>query len=327
MNQAATAVWPEGIIQVKVPLPFSLKWVNSYLVPGQQGYTLIDPGLHTPDAVLAWNAALKAHEIAYEQIHTIMLTHQHPDHYGLAGWFQQRTAAPVLMSEQSHAYAVRLWGNDDSFSLELTDLYARHGMPAEVLNAIAPHLAAFRERVSPQPEITYISAGDMLQMGNRSWLAIDAPGHARGQLCLYDSAERRMFCGDQVLPDITPNVSVVPREDGDPLQQFLDSLVHLRSYEVELAFPGHRDPFTRFDDRAAELLLHHERRLAQIASLLEAEPCSGYDLCQRLFGARISGNTHNLRFAMSETLAHLFHLENRGQIHSRTRNGMIIFTS
>ncbi|GGD73950.1 MBL fold metallo-hydrolase [Paenibacillus nasutitermitis] len=325
MNGAVTAGWPEGMIQVKVPLPFSLKWVNSYLLPGEDGYTLIDPGLHTPDAVNTWREALVAHGIDYKDIGLILLTHQHPDHYGLAGWFQQRTDAPVLISRRSHSYALRLWGEDDRFALELTGLYALHGMPGGVLETIGPHLAGFREMVTPQPEVSYMAAGETLRLGNMDWLTIDAPGHANGQLCLYNAKRRWMFCGDQVLPDITPNVSVVPGEDGDPLQQFLDSLAHLQTYEVELAFPGHRDPFTGFHTRITELLRHHERRLAEIIHLLVTQPCSGYELCQRLFGERIAGNAHQLRFAMSETLAHLFHLENRRQIHRHTRKGYVVF--
>ncbi len=44
------AVHTDEITQVKVPPPFPLRWVNAYLVRGSQGYTVIDPGLHTPDA-------------------------------------------------------------------------------------------------------------------------------------------------------------------------------------------------------------------------------------------------------------------------------------
>ncbi|MCQ6558533.1 MBL fold metallo-hydrolase [Paenibacillus mendelii] len=322
---SAVKEWPGGILQVKVPLPFSLKWVNSYLIADREGYTLLDPGLHTSEAVELWTYLFRERDIPFGAIHTIILTHQHPDHYGLSGWFQQRSGAPVYLSAQSHAYALRLWGSDRSFAADLTELYARHGMPEPLLDDIIIHLEQFVARVSPQPEVTYLEAGSTIRFGGLDWQTIDAPGHARGQLCLYAPERRLMICGDQVLPDITPNVSIVPGEDEDPLQCFIDSLNELRHYEVELAFPGHRAPFNDFRGRIDELIAHHKRRLDAIVELLRETPGTGYDMCMRLFGERISGNTHHLRFAMSETLAHLIHLERAGQIKSDLRGDYITY--
>lgn len=310
---------------MRVPLPFSLKWVNSYLLRDGRGYTLIDPGLHTPEAVEAWEGGMAAHGIGYPEIHTIILTHQHPDHYGLAGWFQARSGAPVLMSAESHAYAQRLWGADGgaAFADELTALYALHGMPPEVVATMRPHLDGFIAKVSPQPEVQYITAGQVFRMAETDWQSIDAPGHAGGQLCFYAPAKRWMLCGDQVLPTITPNISVVPGEDDRQLERFLASLRELAGYDVELAFPGHREPFERFGERAAELAAHHERRLANIADMLRESPGSAYSVCMRLFGERIAGDAHHMRFAMSETLAHVYHLEHRNVIAGRVRNGIV----
>ena len=137
---------------------------------------------------------------------------------------------------------------------------------------------------------------------------IDAPGHAQGQLCFYQADTAMMICGDQVLPDITPNISLVPGESADPLQLFLASLDELAEYRVELAFPGHRDPFSDFAGRIKEIIQHHQRRLQQIREWLQ-QPASAYSLCVMMFGERINGNIHNLRFGMSEMLAHLKHLE------------------
>ncbi|TYP71147.1 MBL fold metallo-hydrolase [Paenibacillus methanolicus] len=306
--------WPGGIMQVKIPLPFSLKWVNSYLVPDEGGYTLIDPGLRTEESEAAWARTMEAIGIRFADIRQIVLTHQHPDHYGLAGWFQQRTGAPVRMSRQSHAYARRLWGDDRAFNGELIGLFARHGMPEPLREAVASHLESFAERVSPQPEVTYLEAGARLRMGGAEWVAIDAPGHARGQLCLYAEEAGWMICGDQVLPDITPNISVVPGEDADPLARFLDSLAELGAYEVKLAFPGHRDPFADFGGRIQAIAAHHERRLVRIEELAASGTQTGYAICEALFGPRIAGNAHNLRFAMAETLAHLVYLERSGRL-------------
>jgi glyoxylase-like metal-dependent hydrolase (beta-lactamase superfamily II) len=311
-TESAATLHEDGWIRVKVPLPFSLRYVNAYLIPGEEGYTLVDPGLRTSVAEEVWMETLRRHGIAMQDITRIILTHQHPDHYGLAGWFQVRTSAPVYMSERSHAYARRLWGEGRTFAADLTALYARHGMPKALLDTMEPHLESFVDKVEPQPSVTYIRGGDTLAFGGGEWEMIPADGHASGQLCFYQAAKRIMLCGDQVLPDITPNVSVVPGEPTDVLRQFLDSLEQLSKYDVRMAFPGHRDPFADWRGRIAELTAHHVRRLDQMADLL-VTPTTAYEVCTATFGQRIAGNAHNLRFAMSETLAHLEHLVLEGR--------------
>ncbi len=319
----AATLWPGDILQVKVPLPFSLKWVNSYLLKDERGCTLIDPGLNTPEARGTWADVMAGYQIRYEHIHTIILTHQHPDHYGLAGWFQGKSGAPVLISKESYAYTQRLWGENRTFAADLTALYSLHGTPAELLGQIETHLESFVEKVSPQPEVTFIEAEQTIRIGGLNYEAIAAPGHARGQLCFYSREKRWIFCGDQVLPDITPNISIVPGEECDPLQQFLDNLTQLRGYEVDLAFPGHRDPFSAFGVRITEIIDHHLRRLDTMHNLLAEKSYTGFAMCEKLFGARIAGNSHQFRFAMSETLAHLYYLENNKRIWRTEHSGVI----
>lgn len=322
-----SASWQEGWLQVKVPVPFSLKWVNSYLIPEQQGYTLIDPGLRTDEAINVWDAVLLRHGLHWKDITRIVLTHQHPDHYGLAGYVQERSGAPVFMTRGAHAYAISLWGEGSVFSQQLQSLYAEHGMPAALRAAIAENLETFVNMVSPQPEVTYFEAGSHMMLGGLSWLLIDAPGHANGQLCFYQKERQWMICGDQVLPDISPNVSFVPGEEGNPLKAFLNSLHELGQYGVKLAFPGHRDPFTDFQGRIAELRQHHEQRLDKMAAMLAEEPRSAYDVCEALFGSRLNGNAHQWRFAMSETLAHLVYLERNARITSVSVDGVYQYSA
>lgn len=313
--------WPGGWLQVKVPLPFALRWVNSYLIPDNRGYTLIDPGLHTPEAIQLWESVMDERGIAYPSIHTIIVTHQHPDHYGLAGWWQQRCGAPVRMSAAARTYTEQLWGQNQDFAERLGALYAKHGMPGPQLVGIGEHLERFVALVSPQPQLVQaLEAGDVLMLGDQSWDVLDAPGHASGHLCFYQRERKIMLCGDQVLPDITPNISLVPGGEDDPLASFLTSLVELSRLPVEWAFPGHRDPFCDFSERIAQIRAHHERRLAAIEDWL-VEPRNGYEVCQWLFGDRVGSDSHNLRFAMAETLAHLRHLLRLGCIEELKRVG------
>ncbi|GMK38441.1 MBL fold metallo-hydrolase [Paenibacillus sp. CCS19] len=326
---AATNVLDNGWIQVKVPLPFSLKYVNAYLVPEPDGgYTVIDPGLHTPEAIAAWELVLERHGLTFRDIARIVLTHQHPDHYGLAGLFQQRSGAPVWISRASHRYAERMWGTNRPLADQLVETFRLHGMPAELRQGIKDNLESFVPMVTPYPEVTYMEAGQPFRLGGIDWTTIEGNGHAEGQILFYDEASRVIVCGDQVMPGITPNVSVVPGETEDPLEAFIDSLQQLSKLDVALALPGHREPFTDFVGRCEGLIAHHERRLDKMIDLLQEQPeakATGFAMCELLFGSRITLNMHNLRFAMAETLAHLVRLEKQGRVTLLERNGQYIY--
>ncbi|UKS27670.1 MBL fold metallo-hydrolase [Paenibacillus sp. HWE-109] len=300
----------EEITQVKVPLPFPLRWVNAYLIRGEKGYTVIDPGLHTPDAEATWLQVLQERGIGFEHIEQIVLTHHHPDHYGMAGWFQERTGAPVLLSETGLAQVQLLWGAEQPMSALLLTLFARHGFPQDGLDEMTKHMVSFVELVSPQPQVTLLREGPV-RLGNRVYEAIETPGHAAGHLVFYDAEAEVIFCGDHVLPQISPNVSFLPQVEENPLGAYLSSLQEIGRLPVKMAYPGHREPWQGFGARAAELVRHHHERLALMESQLSAS-LSAYDVCRATFGDRLS--IHQMRFALSETIAHLILLEDEGRI-------------
>jgi glyoxylase-like metal-dependent hydrolase (beta-lactamase superfamily II) len=206
-----------------------------------------------------------------------------------------------------------LWGESSTYADELRAHFAIHGMPDELTLDIKNNLEGFVRQVSPQPEVTYLKAGGTIRLGGTEWQMIDAPGHAFGQLCFYEPNKEIMICGDQVLPHITPNIAFNPGEEEDPLGCFLNSLDELLGYKVKLAFPGHREPFDDFINRIFEIKEHHKRRLSKMWEMLR-EPSSAFEVCEHLFGGHLKTNPHNLRFAMSETIAHLHYLEKRGKV-------------
>lgn len=306
-----------GWLQVKVPLPFSLKWVNSYLIADEQGWTLIDPGLRTDDTIDFWVDTLAVCGIDWGHIKAIVLTHHHPDHYGLAGWFQQQTGAAVFLSQVALDCAERLWADNETFSQELTDAFLQHGLALELTEEMRGHMQSFRAKVSPQPQpqlINILQAGQLFRMGGLDWEMIGGAGHAPGHLSFYNHDSGMLICGDQVLPDISPNIGWMPGADPDPLGSYLSSLQGMLPLEVSMAYPGHRNPFQPFKKRIEELLEHHERRLLEMVELFGNEDKSAFEICELLFSTRLRGNAHQLRFALAETIAHILQLEKRGLV-------------
>jgi glyoxylase-like metal-dependent hydrolase (beta-lactamase superfamily II) len=304
----------DTIWQARIPLPFPLRWVNAYLIRDRDGVTILDPGLNTDEAKQAWTAALKHLRVEMRHIRQIVLTHHHPDHFGLAGWFQERSGAPVRISAAGSGQAARLWGPGQPASEAILRQFRENGMDEAMLEQMARHLDSFVPRVTPFPQaVEPLEPGQAVRFDGTAWTAIHTPGHAFGHLMFYQPDSRRLFCGDHVLPRITPNISLIPGVDDDPLGAYLNSLCEMETLDAAIAYPGHRNPFTDFRTRISELLRHHEERLEQMIRALRT-PMTGYALCSLLFGDRLS--VHQLRFALAETLAHLVHLERRGLVRS-----------
>jgi glyoxylase-like metal-dependent hydrolase (beta-lactamase superfamily II) len=313
------------IIQVKAPLPFPLRWVNSYLVRGQRGLTVIDPGLHTAETVLLWEETFKLYGFEFADVEQIVLTHHHPDHYGMAGWFQERSGgAPVWISSAGYAQAQRLWGENQPLTLEIAELFIRHGMDSRLVHEqLVPHMNNFVAWVSPQPEVSFIPLHESFRIGDRMYEPIVTNGHAEGHICFYDGVRKEMFCGDHVLPQISPNVSYIPGGDENPLLSFLTSLELIGRYEVIQAYPGHREPFADFNNRVQELIIHHQDRLNRMAEhLIESKHV--YQLCLDFFGGKLP--IHQMRFAMAETLAHVIYLQKTGRIVEQEREGVLYYS-
>ena len=68
---------PGGIRRVTLPLPTRPGHVHAYLLPGEDGWTVVDTGVGLPDAKETWAREL---EHAGGTVGRIFVTHFHPDH-------------------------------------------------------------------------------------------------------------------------------------------------------------------------------------------------------------------------------------------------------
>jgi len=325
VNIPEITTWEFGISQVKISMSYPLRWVNSYVLHNSSGIVIVDPGPRNSVTEDEWKKALDKLGYTFEDVIGIFVTHHHPDHYGLAGWFQSQCGAQVYMSQRSYDESLLMWGKATNINVKLTLWLQQHGLPDELASQIEKHLLDFIPQVSPTPDITIVERGSYLELGGLSWLVIETGGHAPGHLSLYNEEFGMMMCGDAVLPQISPNVSLIPGSDPEPLYSFMNGLMNLKQYKVNQVFPGHRNPFSTFQKRIDDLLAHHEQRLIEVEKLLMQSPQNGYEICTALFRNKLS--LHQMRFAMCEALAHLQELVRRGKVQSSvsTLDGGIIF--
>lgn len=310
----------EGIYQIRLPLPFPLRIVNCYLLRDESGWTLIDAGLHYAESEAAWQAACATLDIGPRDITRIILTHAHPDHYGMAGHIAALSGAPVLLAPAERTFARRVWEEGEPSYRAVVAWFRSHGMPAELTDAVYEQMAALRVMTQPVAETIPLEPGTQLQIGERRFTAIATPGHSDGHLAFYCADERLLLCGDTVLTKITPNISLWPHGRPNPLADFLRSLEVLGELEVDLALPGHGPLISAFRERLAELRAHHDTRLAIIERAI-GDGATAFAVCTKIFPTE-ELSPHQIRFAMAETLAHLEYLVIAGRLERVQDHGL-----
>ncbi|MDZ4767073.1 MAG: MBL fold metallo-hydrolase [Chloroflexota bacterium] len=330
---------PDDIIQLQIPLPFTLNIVNCYLLRDGDGWTLIDTGLVWEQSISAWEAAFAAHAIRPRDLRRLIVTHHHPDHVGMAGWLQRRARAdggtppPVIMTAHEAALVRDVWidpaaqpANDRD---ALIDAEMRAcAAPPELTAVIRAGIAFTRAMTLPHPltEIETVASGATLQLGTRRLTVSAQSGHSDAQMLLYDADDALIFCADHVLMRITPNIGIWPETAPHPLTRYLASLRELRDWNVRLGLPGHKALITDWRGRIDALLAHHDARLAATMTAVAAGNTTVYDVARVMFDfSRFT--QHDMRFAMVETLAHLDHLAHVGALLAEQVDGVWVYSA
>ncbi len=200
----------EGIFQVQLPLPFPLRIVNCYMLRDGDGWTILDTGINYLDGRVAWQAAFADLEIAPKTIQRIILTHAHPDHFGMAGWLAEQSGAPVQLAPLEQEFVRTAWHAGAANEQAIVDLFQAHGMPTVLAEQVRHSMAETRAMTLPWPTTSAIEPGVSIQIGARSFQVIATPGHSDQHLVFYCAEERLLLCGDAVLIKITPNISLWP---------------------------------------------------------------------------------------------------------------------
>lgn len=305
----------DRILWLRLPLPFRLDHINIYLVDDGDGWAVLDTGIADRASKELWGFFI-SEKLGGRKLTRVIATHYHPDHIGLAGWLAETYDAPLFTTKTTYlqcaAIALRPNGFDDK---PYRDFYLGHGLTTEVAALLATQGEGYARMVAPLPPFfERIMAGDFLRIGGRTFEVVIGDGHAPEQAMLYCADEKLFFGADQVLEQISPNISVWATEPrGDPLGLYLRSLEELKARlpEDTLALPSHNMPFVGVRTRAEQIVSHHERRCAVLLKAAR-EPKSAAELVPALFHRKLSG--FDMSFAFSEVLAHANHLLRDGRL-------------
>lgn len=322
-----------GIFHLSLPMPSPvLSHVNAYLVRGNDECLLIDTGWDTPEAFASLKNQLAEINVKLADISQIVITHIHPDHYGLGGRLKQLSRTKIALHYLEKDFVESRYINMDELLNQLAQWLHINGVPAEELPELLAASTAMVKFVTPvSPDIT-LRGGETIALGSFRFQVIWTPGHSRGHISLYEPVRKVLLCGDHILPNITTNISFHPQSSPNPLNDYLSSLNTLKQLEVSLILPGHEYPFTNFNQRIEQLIQHHQKRNTEILRVLDTKPKTAYQIATKITWLRdINGASWDdlrpwdKRMAVLETLSHLEAMKASGKLDKSTRDEIIYY--
>jgi glyoxylase-like metal-dependent hydrolase (beta-lactamase superfamily II) len=342
-----------GVLRMQLPIQMpGLGHVNAYLLVDDRGAALVDAGLPGPATWTALQDRLKKAQLSVGDIHTVIVTHSHPDHFGTAGRVAKESGAEFVThsafrtwwAPHSHADAKdgdgETDGDGESGGDEVHDVDPEHLSTHNPFRGETPwggtpfrppmkrrlqwklmQAGLGRRAIVPPTPTMRVKHGDVLKLAGREWFAVHTPGHTLDHLCLHDPEGGVLLSGDHVLPTITPHISGLGA-GPDPLAGFFSSLDRVAALPgVETVLPAHGLPFTDLVGRVEAIKSHHLERLDRLGEISAAiGPSTVTEFSHHLFRKARWGS-----MAESETYAHLEHLRLLGKAVREDKDGEAIF--
>lgn len=309
-----------GLWSIPVPIPNNpLRYVLVYALElADAGVAIVDAGWNTEDAWIALTKGLQEAGGSISDVRSVLVTHIHPDHYGLAGRVREETGAWIgLHPADAEMLEARYMKMDDLLA-RMRVFLEDAGVPDTKLPDLNFASMQIRGQVTMAVPDVLFEDGKEVDVPGWDLKAVWTPGHSPGHVCFYSEENQLLLSGDHVLPRITPNIGVHTQQFPNPLGEYLESLLKVQNLGVGEVLPAHEYRFSDLRSRLDEIILHHAHRLQEIERLLAEHPGStAWDISVKLSWSRPWHEIADFmqRAAVGETLAHIVLLEN----HQRVR--------
>jgi glyoxylase-like metal-dependent hydrolase (beta-lactamase superfamily II) len=308
-----------GLWSIPVPIPINpLRYVLVYAFElAGDGVGLVDAGWDTDEAWSALTGGLATLGAGLSDVRAVVVTHIHPDHYGLAGRVREASGAWIGLHPADAALLQERYVDVDGLIAAMRGLLELSGVPAATLPDLSEASLQVRSFVSMAPPDVLLEDGRIVEFPGWDLRTMWTPGHSPGHVCLYSDEQRLLLSGDHVLPRITPNISFHSQQVPNPLGDYLDSLARMRALEPDEVLPAHEYRFADLPTRLEQIERHHAARLDEIETALREHPGStAWELTTGLAWSRPWDEVpaYMRRAANGETLAHLVLLERRARL-------------
>jgi glyoxylase-like metal-dependent hydrolase (beta-lactamase superfamily II) len=290
---------------------------------------MVDSGLKHSSCLESLRQQLVLLNISPGDIRWLLITHFHPDHFGLAAEIRAMSGAQIILHRldwEVLQLITRAAGGltSEEFNRWVTSL----GVLPHELDGYARVLEFGTALFSADVEPDMLLDGEDQPVGDTGLRAVLTPGHTPGHVCVHDEENRLLFSGDHVLTGITTHITPGILSDDDQLGCYLESLQRIQSLDVRMVLPAHENPFPRLSERVGQLLEHHETRLQQVLAPIRHHAMSARDIASQVewvVGLWEQMDGINRLLAIQETLAHLRLLQGRGVVVATQKEGVNLY--
>jgi len=322
-----------GVHQIKVPFPKGIPGgTNVYVIEGSEGNILIDSGWDSPESLWALRQGLTSERLKLQDIKRVVITHIHPDHFGLASKIKQLCGAKVAMHKIEAGFITSRYKDFEVLLKEMEEELRQNGVPQTELPQLKDASLWMNQFVTPDLPDVILNDGDKISNGSFEFEVLWTPGHSPGHICLYEPRKRLLFSGDHVLFDTTPNVGFHPQSGDNPLGAYISSLERLEGLKVNFVLPGHGPVFNSLKLRIEEILYHHEQRKRNIIKALSDGLKTAYQIAEEIPWVPEQGGvafrdlaSWDRRLAVLETIAHLKLLMVEGKVGNVDMDGASLY--
>ncbi len=302
-----------GVHQIKSPCPGDASWyTNVYVIEGSDGHILVDSGWDSQESLWALQEGIKAANLKLRDIKKVVITHIHPDHYGLSTKIKQICGAQVSIHRIDAGFIFPRYKDFADLVKKTAELLRQNGVPENELPQLKEASLWMNKYVTPDSPEVMLEDGDIISNDSFELEVLLTPGHSPGHICLYEQERRFILTGDHVLYDTNPHVGFNPQSGDNPLGNYISSLKKLERLKVHFILPGHGPMFNALGLRIENILQHHEERKRAIMRSLHDGLKTAYEIAQQIPWMVNEGGTAfqdlpvwDKRMAVTETLAHL----------------------
>lgn len=298
--------------------------VNLYLLEADRP-VLVDTGPKDDRILAELETDLATLGRRIEDLATVLVTHHHVDHSGLAGVMAERSGAPILL----HEVDIPQVSGDPAFrEMVLAEMEAAvgyWGLPERFQKGVSRSFGKFYRYASGLSTSAWTPLEEgMVRLAGRTFEVIHCPGHSAGLCVLWEAERGLLFANDHLLPNISSNPTYyIPpfRGKRTGLGDYLASLERIRDLPARLVLPGHGRPFQDIPRRVDELRAEYEDRRGVVLDRLGKSPAALAELVGLVWSHRELGAT-DLYLACRELHGHLDILIDEGLVESETVEGV-----
>lgn len=302
LEQVRDDVWSLAMPMPGGHIPYSLLYL---LRDAAGGIHVVDPGWSSDENWGLFTAALVSIGSSVERIESIVATHLHPDHLGLADRMRDATGAPLALHEVEQL-ALSAGHHARPTAGALRDQLDEWSVPSDRRASLMPFTSVAPPTDPRAADITVVDA-DRLPVPGFDLRVLWTPGHTGGSICLHDRERGILFTGDHLLPTMFPGLGLGGPTASNPIADYVASMARTAELVDVEALPGHGYRFTGVADRATASAEHHLVRAREVAAVVGAAPDSSvWETASRLTWTAGWQNLANfyLYSALAQTAMH-----------------------